>query len=492
MSGSNAHDLLFSRICDGAAEQEEIREFHRLLKAEPEVLDAWLRFASLHGELLAGEIDGPAMRPGVIAMMPQPAARKVWRAGWPLAAAAAIAILLSAAWLLSGGPRRAVVTRSVGASLADGAEIRGRKVQIDEGWVEIRSEKGAEIVVEAPAQFCFEQAERLHLYSGRLSANVPPSAHGFTVVTSAGEVIDLGTRFGVDASETRPAEVHVFEGEVIAQATGKRSLRTGEAATLGKAGLAASGFRDAAFVQAGEMPLLAAGLGQGQQKSWLKQRAAYQQDPALLTWQDFENADARRYEGRYSVVQGRWPGSRAMEFMNVGDYAQMPLNGQAAEFSLLAWVRLDQLPNEMQSIYHGEGYNQRPGVVHWMFRPDKNMLLAVSGTERVGEDPERAGDRYRKYPSSRQRLRESLGRWTLLAVTYDADRGVVRFYHDGVFDNEERVNPGVVADFRQGRLGNWDERERLLSGRLDEFVVLRRVLTDEEIQTFHRDTTPYR
>jgi hypothetical protein len=92
---------------------------------------------------------------------------------------------------------------------------------------------------------------------------VPPAAKGFTVVTPNGRAVDLGTRFGVDVPETGTAELHVFQGEVIAEVHGARarqSLRSGEALAMSDGGGAARELRSAAFIQPDEMPQLSAGL----------------------------------------------------------------------------------------------------------------------------------------------------------------------------------------------------------------------------------------
>ena len=92
-----------------------------------------------------------------------------------------------------------------------------------EGWVvdvDSRGERGARVVIEAPAEFHFESAQRLHMGRGRLSADVPAGAKGFTVVTPSGDAVDLGTQFGVDVPASGAAEIHVFAGEVVAKASG--------------------------------------------------------------------------------------------------------------------------------------------------------------------------------------------------------------------------------------------------------------------------------
>jgi hypothetical protein len=68
--------------------------------------------------------------------------------------------------------------------------------------------------VSGPAAMCFEDAMRLRLLRGRLNADVGERGKGFTVLTDAGEVVDLGTRFGVEAGADGESRVAVFSGEV--------------------------------------------------------------------------------------------------------------------------------------------------------------------------------------------------------------------------------------------------------------------------------------
>src|SRR5690606_33444997 len=125
----------------------------------------------------------------------------------------------------------------------------------------LRTRLGAELVIEAPAVFRFESPQRLRLVKGRLAADVPPPAKGFTVVTPDGDAIDLGTRFGIDVSEGGGSEIHVFEGEVVARVPGPgdpRSLRGGEALAMSEGGGDARELRSAAFIQSDELPSLRA------------------------------------------------------------------------------------------------------------------------------------------------------------------------------------------------------------------------------------------
>lgn len=186
-----------------------------------------------------------------------------------IAAAACVTLLLSTGWWWQGSQRvLATVVNDAGVEeLLNGTKLRGETHSLKGGSVELVTVLGARIVIEAPAQFRFESVRRLHMMNGRLSAEVPPEAKGFTVVTPSGDAVDLGTRFGVDVPVSGAAEIHVFQGEVIAKASGntnKQSLRGGDAVTMDGGVSMARELRSSAFIQAGEMNGLSAGLAAGQ------------------------------------------------------------------------------------------------------------------------------------------------------------------------------------------------------------------------------------
>lgn len=81
-----------------------------------------------------------------------------------------------------------------------------------EGLAKLRFDCGAEIILRGPAKLRIDSGMSCFLDSGELSAIVPEVAHGFTVDTPLGRVVDLGTAFGVNVEEE--IEVQVFEGEL--------------------------------------------------------------------------------------------------------------------------------------------------------------------------------------------------------------------------------------------------------------------------------------
>ena len=99
------------------------------------------------------------------------------------------------------------------------------KMQLNRGVIEIESDKGVDITIEAPAQFCFISPDEVVMDYGRLFATVPESGNGFSVKTNNSKIIDLGTCFGVYANMVGQTQLHVYKGKttLIAGSTGEKN-----------------------------------------------------------------------------------------------------------------------------------------------------------------------------------------------------------------------------------------------------------------------------
>ncbi|HZU35694.1 MAG TPA: FecR domain-containing protein [Gemmataceae bacterium] len=91
----------------------------------------------------------------------------------------------------------------------------GKILSIEHGLAEIHFRSGARVLLEGPATLELLSPSSARLASGRLTARVPASAAGFTIVSPQGKVIDLGTEFGMQAGSSS-TEVYVFQGRVEA------------------------------------------------------------------------------------------------------------------------------------------------------------------------------------------------------------------------------------------------------------------------------------
>jgi hypothetical protein len=431
-------------------------------------------------------------------------ARRAGPAAWLVGVAAAVTLV--AAWLAA----RPTVTlaRAVGAEFAGTAlrgELVGQAAEVRAGLVELRFHHlDAAVVIEAPAAFRVEDSRTLRLDRGRATAHVRDGKSGLRVVSPHADVLDRGTRFAVDVHQASRSEVHVFEGLVEAGPAGERArqpLGTNRAVRFASLAIPESReVRSGAFVQPEEMQGLAAGERAGQAARAAGAEAGLRRDAALLGFVDFERpADDSAVTIRdpavivhgAEAVQGRFAGRRALEFVELDDHATLDLAATTRQLTLLTWVRLDRVPEDISSLYHTDGWDT-PGQVHWMILNNGQMRFALHGSPLAGESDRKA------WPESTGAVTGGLGRWTHLAAVYDADAASVTFYRDGVLDSSVTMMTGVPAVLGPAQIGNWDLKDagstvhRRLSGRMDDFMVLGRCLSAAEIRNLHAAGSPYR
>jgi hypothetical protein len=138
-----------------------------------------------------------------------------------------------------GQPVLVEVERTEGTSDFFVGERRNlRALVLPEGSVSLRLGSGVLLECEAPLMARFEHPMRLHLSRGRIDVDVGEQGFGFTVVTPAAEVVDLGTKFSVNAAASGEVKVAVFSGQVELRQSrsGTVSLEDGDAVRLTRSG----------------------------------------------------------------------------------------------------------------------------------------------------------------------------------------------------------------------------------------------------------------
>lgn len=174
---------------------------------------------------------------------PSPTPRRRFRRRWLASVALAITLLAVAVggWWASLPPSLGRITATTDAQGLGGGLFwwtvrEGRSLRFDEGVVEISLNQGVRLVLEGPCECRLESGQRVRLGLGRLFAEVPAAGRGFAVLTPDGEIVDLGTRFGVEVAKERATELHVFDGLVTAaldESDAKAiEIRTGKAVAL--------------------------------------------------------------------------------------------------------------------------------------------------------------------------------------------------------------------------------------------------------------------
>lgn len=114
----------------------------------------------------------------------------------------------------------------------EGARL-GRGVYVlEHGFVELEFYSGVALAVEGPATMELISQREARLLSGRVTVEAGNDETTFLLHTPVGEVLDIGTRYGVVVDADGATETHVFEGLVDVRPNASReSVRRVEAAT---------------------------------------------------------------------------------------------------------------------------------------------------------------------------------------------------------------------------------------------------------------------
>ena len=159
-------------------------------------------------------------------------------------------------------------------------------------------------------------------------------------------------------------------------------------------------------------------------------------DPALLVYYAFQpgqpgnrmlqDVSPQREPSRDGAIvgcnwgPGRWRGKHALEFKGVSDRVRLQVPGAFDSITLVAWVRVDGLPNGNNSLLMCDGWDE--GGMHWQIGEDGKLILGVRGL---------VGTINGHYHALGAFGPERLKQWTFLVTVYDRDSGMVIHYIDG-------------------------------------------------------------
>lgn len=256
--------IAFGRLADGRLSPDELERLEERLLADAELRRRYVRFMNLDFELeqrLAHE--GP-----VLNLVPAPS-RQIMPGSLNSPAsngfastlfkwAAVLVLGVGASWFTysqyfgAGDPLVLGTVWSADDSSGQwqaGADLRSGEHDFARGSYELRLSSGQEdqkdegkppfgvrLIVEGPARFTMDSADRVQLHSGKVSAEVLPMAKGFTITTNEVEVVDLGTRFAVTSQSSGASAIHVYDGTVetavVASGATRDPLKTGDTVRL--------------------------------------------------------------------------------------------------------------------------------------------------------------------------------------------------------------------------------------------------------------------
>ena len=231
-------DQLLCRYLDGRLSPEDKDALQELLRSSAAARKR-LRLLSTVAEGIAGGEVVPAL-----ALLPRKKPLLSSLIPWGIAVAASIVAI--AGWIdrapsgQQAGPQAseekptsdpaelvlALLVNEAGATFADGKApdaVRFEKgsYQLEEGAVHLRFTNGADVVIKAPAAFDIDDGFHVRWHRGDMRATVPPTGHGFTIVTDGVDYEDLGTEFAISVDPSKGINMlHVIAGQVDAKQPG--------------------------------------------------------------------------------------------------------------------------------------------------------------------------------------------------------------------------------------------------------------------------------
>lgn len=514
--------FLVNRYLDGQLTREERAEFEAAMRHSATAREQFWQEAKLHALLHEVEKSGSPMRAtgSVIRFRRTRVATAIF------AAAASLAIFVMWGvwtWRDESGPTPreqtttavAVLTRSMDATWRNPGDAHAVGDVLEPGWLHLASGlahvefyNGVRVVLEGPSDLQVISGRETHLSAGRLRADVPPVARGFTVTTPKLQVVDLGTEFGVAVNGSQE-EVHVFQGRVtLKTATGPvHELIGGHAmAVVNDAEPHVIPSLPAAFPQAVDLDRKIVAAQDQRQQQWQKTAAGWDADPSLLVHFDFSKdaiADRTlRNRARHgsgdgimvgcASVEGRWPSKQALEFRTESDRVRVHVPGEHHALTLIAWVRVDALERPFSSLFMTDAF--AVGAMHWQIRDNGSLHLGIAGP------PGQPAERY-NFDTPGVFTDGHLRRWIQIGLVYDGPKRQMTHYVDGKAVGRFTVADDVALRIDHAELGNWNPVSakdgtpiRNLTGRMDEFALFNRALAEHEISAWYRSgsdsTTP--
>ncbi|MEZ6040056.1 MAG: LamG-like jellyroll fold domain-containing protein [Planctomycetaceae bacterium] len=401
-------------------------------------------------------------------------------------------------------------------ALSPGGIVPPGEIRLERGLAQFELFSGVTLVVEGEAQFSILSPMEVSVASGKVRARVPEPAQGFRLLTTAGEVVDLGTEFAVNVSADQ-SEVHVLEGEIEWNPAGlpAQRLKQGDATRTSRLGQTSFTADPKTFVGNLDFQRRIRNEQQTRLEEWQKTSESLSIDDRLIAHYQLTSASvAERRLPNLSLqgvqrasagavvaaasAQNRWGESAsALDFSPAGSRVRLQVPGEYQNLTLIAWVRINSLDRWYNSLFLTDGHEQ--GEPHWQIMDDGRLFFSVKKNN-VWDAAKGERDKHIFY--SPPFWDSSLsGRWLMIATVYDGTNRQVNHYLNGAVLSQEAIPEDyLVTSIRIGdaSLCNWGlpERDqprfavRNLNGSMDEFLMFSAPLSAEEIRQLYEVSMP--
>ncbi|MBX2851059.1 MAG: FecR family protein [Phycisphaeraceae bacterium] len=390
----------------------------------------------------------------------------------------------------------------------DGLRI-GEEVELLSGVAEVRFNQGAVVLVQGPAVITPTSNNALKLYTGKLIAEVPPSAVGFEVDTRFGLIRDYGTEFGVEVDAMAGLHTQVFQGEVGVMPRDAKNRLGPETKLL---------VNEAAEVLPGDAVV--------NSEAPVASRYVRREEYKLLTADDLTAADRFRaylYEldrsanmianisflgGEMKVKQGpagqafkaEWvggtivpirgnaQGTEVMRLEGVPDQGidiVMPTEQGMDKLTFIAWARVEpQLNRTNAPLLHHNRVDMPKSTPNWQLRPDLDQIHVNQFSEQ--------GKTTTRRSASASVDGIVWEQWHCYAVVIDVRTGKCEHYLDGRWVGSAELGQKVPIKLDGLRIASTGREvtrhPRTIKGEIGLFTFLNTTLDDEGIRRMYEES----
>jgi hypothetical protein len=404
----------------------------------------------------------------------------------------------------------AVLTHTVGVKWGEGTDgppalgqtLDLSKLEVESGLAQLEFIRGSTVILEGPVSFEIKGSNEGSLQRGKLRANVPAVAKGFSVDLPHGRLVDLGTEFGLHVHDGGSTEIFVYKGRVRYDGlpnTDKafsHEISSGEALFVDPYGHPSwIEMPSEPFMGTADLAFISMEQSQNRYSSWVSLSEEIAKSSDTLLYYSFDNhapwsrtLNDLSNQANGAVVgckwtDGRWPGKGALGFSRKNDQVRLDFPSHHPALTLGAWVSLNVLGQHPSPIISSDSTSN--GAVSWYVNSKGMLVLELN----VNGKPKR-------YESAVAFRKERLGRWMHVSTTFDPVSKMVTHYVNGRSFSREKIVTAIPLYFGSSLLGNFSKNslvksKRSIQGKIDEFVLFKEAFDEDAVRRLFEIGCPY-
>jgi hypothetical protein len=404
----------------------------------------------------------------------------------------------------------AVLTHTVGVKWGEGTDgppalgqtLDLSKLEVESGLAQLEFIRGSTVILEGPVSFEIKGSNEGSLQRGKLRANVPAVAKGFSVDLPHGRLVDLGTEFGLHVHDGGSTEIFVYKGRVRYDGlpnTDKafsHEISSGEALFVDPYGHPSwIEMPSEPFMGTADLAFISMEQSQNRYSSWVSLSEEIAKSSDTLLYYSFDNhapwsrtLNDLSNQANGAVVgckwtDGRWPGKGALGFSRKNDQVRLDFPSHHPALTLGAWVSLNVLGQHPSPIISSDSTSN--GAASWYVNSKGMLVLELN----VNGKPKR-------YESAVAFRKERLGRWMHVSTTFDPVSKMVTHYVNGRSFSREKIVTAIPLYFGSSLLGNFSKNslvksKRSIQGKIDEFVLFKEAFDEDAVRRLFEIGCPY-